>query len=438
MFVQKYKPSVLSEIVGNKTNIQSIVDWLNTWEQQKKKCLLVSGVSGIGKTLTVELILNKNNYNMIQLSSDEDRDKEYINANIKPMIKFKKTVFGKKNILLIDDLDCTSDYGFLTTVVECIKDTKIPVICICNDRYNQSFKTLVSYCTDVKFQKPRVNEVQKFITNIAFKEKINIKESSIVKLIENSNNDIRSIMNNLELYSSCKNSGKNEFYSSNKDNSQMNVFDMTNIMFSQNTDMDTKYKTFWMETDLLPLMIHENYIRNSLKNKNQTVELEQISSASDALSNLDLFETSIEVSNWELSPYVAVSCIDATKTCHSKSMVKFPEFLGNTSSKGKKRRTLEDVLQRFITYSKPTILRFRCDYLSYLLYILFEKLRKDTTKGRTTKFVVRCLDMGLNKDDIQENLYNLLLTDGIYRDCKYSSFDMKTKKSISKDFERII
>ena len=90
MLVHKYKPTSISSVIGNKTNIQSVIDWLNTWEQQKKKCLLVSGISGIGKTLSVELILNQLKYNIINLTSDEERDKEYINASIKPIIKIKR------------------------------------------------------------------------------------------------------------------------------------------------------------------------------------------------------------------------------------------------------------------------------------------------------------------------------------------------------------
>lgn len=441
MLTNKYKPTNISGVIGNKTNIQAILEWLNTWEQQKKKCLLISGVSGIGKTLSTELILNSLKYNIIHLNSDEERDKEYINSSIKPIIKFTKTVFGKKNILFVDDLDCTSDYGFLSTLVECIKETNVPVICICNDRYNQSFKTLVGYCHDVKFQKPRVNEIQKYVMDIVKKENIKVNLADMNKLIENSNNDIRSILNNLQLYSYTSNNQlgvSTNVNLGNKDNSQINVFDMTNIMFSQNSSMDEKYHTFWMETDLLPLMIHENYIRNSLKNKNEVTELDQIDSAAEAISNLDLFETSIEVSNWELSPYVAISCIDATKMCHSKSMVKFPEFLGKTSTRGKNRRNLEELTQKFINNVKPSNLVFRGDYICYLLFILFGTLQRDISKGRTTKFVVKCLDMGFNKEDVQENLYNILLMSGVYNECKYSALDLKTKKSITHDFARIL
>jgi replication factor C subunit 1 len=438
MLLQKYKPLNVASIVGNKTNIQTIQDWLNTWDQQKKKCLLVSGVSGIGKTLSVELILNQMKYNIINLNSDEERDKEYINATIKPIIKIKKTVFGKKNALLVDDLECTSDYGFLSTLVECIKETNIPIICICNDRYNQSFKTLVGYCADAKFQKPRATEIQKFISDILRKEKFPLSDAVVNKMIDNSNHDIRSILNNLDFHISTKTNPNDLFNSNtNKDNTQMNVFDMTNIMFSQNSDFENKFKTFWMETDLIPLMIHENYIRNSLKNKNEAIELEQISNASDSLSHLDLFQTSIEVTNWELSPYVATSCINATAKCHSKSMVKFPEFLGRTSSKGKKRRTLEEITTKYIGARISNFI-FRTDYVSHLLFILFERVKKDTSKGRTTKFVVSCLDMGLNKEDIQDNLYSVLLTDGMYADCKYTSLDLKTRKSILHNFGRIL
>ena len=41
-----------------------------------------------------------------------------------------------------------------------IKNTKIPVICMCNDRNSQKIRSLANYCFDLRFQRPRVEQIK--------------------------------------------------------------------------------------------------------------------------------------------------------------------------------------------------------------------------------------------------------------------------------------
>lgn len=391
MLSQRYKPTDINGIVGNKNNINAIQQWILNIEnnvKNTKKCLLVSGNAGIGKTLAIDLILKNLKYNIVELNSDDERDKEYIKNNIKPMLQVVKTVFGKKNALVVNDLDCLNDHGFISALIECIKETKIPIICTCNDRYNQAFKTFATYCEDIKFRNPSTNEIYNFINPIYKKEKILITEINAKILIENSNNDIRNTLNNLQFYN------HNSEIKFDKDSTQIGIFDMANIMLSQTSDFEKKYKTFWLDTDLSPLMIHENYINNTIKSPNNSEEnklknLDNLFTAADCLSNIDLFESDIEATNWDLMPHIAINCISATSNCHNKAQIKFPTFLGKTSTKSKNKRAIQELSIKFGQY-KISNLIFRIEYLNNILITLFESLFNDKTKGKVTKFVVKC------------------------------------------------
>jgi replication-associated recombination protein RarA len=78
MFTATYRPKKIEEFVGNKQIVQPFIEWLLEWDanDKKKKCALVSGVCGIGKSLFVDLILKKHDYNIISLALDDERDKE--------------------------------------------------------------------------------------------------------------------------------------------------------------------------------------------------------------------------------------------------------------------------------------------------------------------------------------------------------------------------
>lgn len=337
MYTVKYRPTNLSEFIGNKLIIKNFTKWLLDWESKNKKnkCALISGLCGVGKSLFVELILKKYDYNIISLGLDEERSKEYINNHIKPLLKSKKTFNDQDNVLVISEVDCGSDYGFISCITECIKMTEIPIICICDDRYNQNIKPILNYCYDVKMSKPSYDEVYPLIYKIVTTENIKIGESGVKKLYAQSNGDIRFILNTLQMGMKKGDNTKNIQSS--------NIFDTTGKLFSMDLPLNEKIDIYWMSHDIHTLMIQENYINNTLntlssvndKNKNNTKCLENISYSADSLSDADLLDS---VFDFELSSYVAINTIKATSKCNKKSMIKFPQFLGKISTMNKNKR----------------------------------------------------------------------------------------------------
>lgn len=69
-----------------------------------------------------------------------------------------------KTVLIMDEVDGMSagDRGGVADLIASIKMSKIPIICICNDRYSQKLKSLVNYCLILSFRKPTKQQVQGF------------------------------------------------------------------------------------------------------------------------------------------------------------------------------------------------------------------------------------------------------------------------------------
>jgi len=254
MFTTIYRPKKIDDFIGNRNIIQPFIQWLLEWnaDNKKNKCALLSGLTGIGKTLLVELILKKHDYNIINLALNDERDKEYMNTVIKPLLTTKKTFEGQENILVVSEIDAGGDYGFISCLTECIKESKIPIICMCNNRYDQSIKPILNYCFDIKMTKPSYQEVYKLLYNIVVTEKIKIKETELKDLYEQSNGDIRFLINTLQF---GMRKGKKNIQSSN-------IFDTTGKLLSMDGTIDSKYEAYWLANDLHPLMIQENYVNN--------------------------------------------------------------------------------------------------------------------------------------------------------------------------------
>jgi replication factor C subunit 1 len=330
MFTSKYKPSKLDEFIGNKQAIQSLSNWLFNWDPKNKKtkCALISGVNGIGKSLLVELILNKEKYYIINLSIDDDRDKDTISKTIKPLLKTKKTVDNKENVLVVSDIDSSGgDYGFISSLTECIKETQIPIICICDDRYNQNIKPILNYSFDIKLVKPIFDDVYRLIYKVVTTEGIKISKSRIDKLYEQSNGDIRYILNTLQLgVKKCD---------TNKNIQSLNIFETTGKLLNMDLSIEDKMYYYWMSHDIHTLLVQENYIENTLSSKCDAKRLENLSYSSGSLSDADIIDT---VFNFEMSSYVAINTIKAASKCNKKGQIKFPRFLGKVSTMNKNKR----------------------------------------------------------------------------------------------------
>ena len=374
MYTVKYRPNKLTDFVGNKNVIQPFIRWLLEWDpnNKKTKCALVSGVNGVGKNLLVELILKKHDYNIINLSIDDDRDKDTINKLIKPLLKTKKTFDGQENCLVISDIDSSGgDYGFISTLTECIKETCIPIICICDDRYNQNIKPILNYCIDFKLTKANYQETYRLIYNVVTNENIKIGKSGVDKLIEEANGDIRFILNTLQLGVKRGDSNKNIQSSS--------IFDTTGKLLSCENSIDEKLRYYWLSHDIHTLMIQENYINNMLTVKDELTCLDNLAYSADSLSDADVFDT---IFDFDLSIYVALNTIKATSKCTKKGfgMVKFPQFLGRTSTMNKNKRDKIDINEITFLGEKPKIVKEK---------VVKEKVKEKVVKEKVVKEKVK-------------------------------------------------
>ncbi|RWS20911.1 hypothetical protein B4U80_11979, partial [Leptotrombidium deliense] len=125
LLLERYKPKLLKQVIGD--NHRKIIKWLREWNSVICKAALVSGPTGVGKTLIVRLVLEDLGYSIIELNASDIRTKRVLNElfekiktlNDQSLINFEKKlpceVSKQPHIaLIIDELDDgISDYGGL-------------------------------------------------------------------------------------------------------------------------------------------------------------------------------------------------------------------------------------------------------------------------------------------------------------------------------------
>lgn len=60
----------------------------------------------------------------------------------------------------VDGMAGNEDRGGMQELIGLIKNSNVPIICMCNDRNSQKMRSLVNYCYDLRFSRPRVEQIK--------------------------------------------------------------------------------------------------------------------------------------------------------------------------------------------------------------------------------------------------------------------------------------
>lgn len=342
IFSEKYAPHTVKDLTGNRPQCLKLHNWLSNWStSSRNKAVLLSGPPGTGKTTSSRIACKLGNYTSIEFNASDCRNKQMIMEKIKPFICNTSMVGPRKigkSVLIMDEVDGMSsgDQGGISALIECIKITKIPIICICNNRYCSSIKTLAKYCLDIKFIKPLYRDTCGMLRTIAGKEGIKINDERVFAgMVESANGDLRALLNMLEM-------SKNEtFFEYRKDQTvSLSAFEAAGVLLdsqkSLNYSLTEKVSLVLTDFDLISGMITENYT--------EILNFSDLSDAADALALSDLIITKIRTDQeWTLLPdFAYLSLFPTSCSVVSGYWPQFPQAIAKNSTLMKNQRLLQE------------------------------------------------------------------------------------------------
>ncbi|XP_012263506.2 replication factor C subunit 1 isoform X2 [Athalia rosae] len=425
-WVEKYKPKSMKQIIGqqgDKSNAHKLHNWLQNWQKNQCgnvkhprpspwaqhdgsffKAALLSGPPGVGKTTTVQVVCEALGLDALEFNASDTRSKRLLKEEVSELLSNKsmKGYFvdsrSKKpdlsHVLVMDEVDGMAgneDRGGLQELIALIKTTNVPVICICNDRNHPKMRTLSNYTYDLRFQKPRIEQIRGAMMSICFKEKINITAEDLNRLIESTNNDIRQVLNHLSLFT--KNSSVERSPEQRRVNKDLKLgpWDVVGKVFSaeahKTMSIHDKSDLFFHDYNISSLFVQENYLGvtpNCPKNK----VLEMVADSAESLALGDLIENAIRKTGaWSLLPTQACysSVIPGTlMSGHMTKQITFPAWLGQNSRRGKFDRLLQEITihTRLATAASKDSLNL--DYLKPLRDAVVRPLVVDGADGTKT------------------------------------------------------
>ncbi|XP_039919691.1 replication factor C subunit 1 isoform X2 [Hirundo rustica] len=481
LWVDKYKPVSLKAIIGQQGEqscANKLLRWLRNWHKntledgQAKpsktgskddgtgfKAALLSGPPGVGKTTTAALVCKELGYSYVELNASDTRSKNSLkevvaeslnNTSIKDFCCGASSSVSRKHVLIMDEVDGMAgneDRGGIQELIGLIRHTKIPIICMCNDRNHPKMRSLVHYCLDLRFQRPRLEQIKGAMMSIAFKEGLKIPPPAMQEIILAANQDIRQVLHNLNMWCAKDKSltydeAKTDASRAKKD-IKLGPFDVVRKVFATGEEaarmsLIDKSDLFFHDYSLAPLFVQENYVhvKPAAAGGNLKKHLVLLSKAADSICDGDIVDRQIRSKqNWNLLPtqaiYASVLPGELMRGYMSQFPV-FPSWLGKFSSTGKHDRIIQELAMHMSLRTQTCKRTVNMEYLSYLRDALVQPLKDFGADG--VQQAIACMDSYcLMKEDV-ENIMEISTWGG--KPSPFSKLDPKVKAAFTRAYNR--
>ncbi|KAG5878665.1 hypothetical protein JTB14_015598 [Gonioctena quinquepunctata] len=478
-WTEKYKPKDIKSIIGQQgdnSNMSKLQKWLKNWyrnqlpEVRKKiprpspwaknddgayyKAALLSGPPGVGKTTTANLVSKELGFDVVEFNASDTRSKRLLHEEVSQLLSTttiagfaagKKTT-DKKRVLLMDEVDGMAgneDRGGMQELISLIKNSSIPIICMCNDRNHQKMRSLVNYCFDLRFNKPRLEQIRGSMMSICFKEGLKIPPNALSEIIIGTGCDIRQTLNHLAMWTADdKNLSlemvQKETKSSKKD-TVLGPWEVIRMVFSESEQktmtVADKSRLFFYDYSLGPLFVQENFL-NVTPNCPKKEIMKRVALTADAISMGDLIESKIRGSNnWSLLESQAMYSSVLPGFYMSGSItgkINFPGWLGKNSSANKHKRMLSELQIHTRISTSGNKMAMKLDYLIPLRNAIILPLKKYGTEG-----VHQAIEVMKAYNLLREDLTNLIELCQ-WKDSKnpFNDIDAKVKSAFTRAYNK--
>ena len=462
LWTVRYAPNQLSQICGNKGQVEKLQRWLRAFPKMQRtgfkmggpdgsglyRAVMIHGPPGIGKTTAAHLVAKLEGYDIVESNASDTRSKKLVETGLKGVLSTTSLMgyFGapgtmdvevskKKLVLIMDEVDGMSagDRGGVGALAAVCKKTQIPMILICNERKQPKMKPFDFVTYDLPFRRPTTDMIRSRIMTIAFREGMKIPPNVLNALIEGTGADIRQVVNMIstaKLDSAVSASDGGSGQMSFEEGSAMSKawekhiilkpWDMVNKILggglfnlASKSSLNEKQELYFNDHEFAPLMLQENYLGTNVMRTNQyndnpkmkkLAQLDMISKAADAISDGDLVDRMIHGSQqqWGLMPTHAMFSFVRPASFVYGSLAghqtRFTAWLGKNSNQAKLMRLVKEIQGHMRLRTSANRFEIRQTYLPLLFDLLVRRLQVDG-KEAVPEIIALMDEYFLTRDD---------------------------------------
>ena len=353
----KYKPTSISDLVGNKKSTSLLSSWLKSFELNKKKKLkelnnkagkkqrvkkqlvnesddaalgkkkliistcssiLLTGNHGIGKSVTLDVIIKELGYTTQVINNNmktkNTKDVLKHSSNSSDVLGLMNGDDKEKKVIVIDKIETITSSTEKKYILSLLKENSklwcYPIVFLSNNNHNKLLTDIKKISFEIKFYNPFDSEMLTILAKIAKGEKMRFQDKSVLNsIIDYSQQDIRRLIFILQdikyTYGNCSITYEllEEYKNMSKQKDiDYDLFNAAEGLLYKYEDIDTCLRYYETEKVLLPLMIHQYYPQCVAWNhKGLSHQYQLATQISDSLSWGDIIENLIYGDqNWNM------------------------------------------------------------------------------------------------------------------------------------------
>ncbi|KIY63032.1 P-loop containing nucleoside triphosphate hydrolase protein [Cylindrobasidium torrendii FP15055 ss-10] len=200
-WVEKYRPHILDDVVGNSDTIERL-----KVIARDGNCphIIISGMPGIGKTTSIhclahQLLGDAYKEGVLELNASDERGIDVVRNKIKTFAQKKVTLpAGRHKIVILDEADSMTAGAqqALRRTMEIYSNTTR--FCLACNMSNKIIEPIQSRCAILRYAKLRDHEILARLMTICDDEKVKYDDDGLAALIFTSEGDMRQAINNLQ------------------------------------------------------------------------------------------------------------------------------------------------------------------------------------------------------------------------------------------------
>ena len=363
MWSEKYRPQNISDMIGNEDARSSFVEWFTKWRKGTKPILLV-GPPGIGKTTISNLAAEMFGYDMIGLNASDVRSKSRITDVLSPVLG-NISVLGSPMIFVdeVDGIHGRADYGGTEALIKILKEPTVPIVLAANSDVSDKMKSIKKTVKIIYFRPLPPRLLRLHLENILKKEGVKLSPGSLIKIIGESQGDIRSMINSAQALATGFNPSTERSFQSLDVEAAVNAFFKANsvdearsVIYSMSIDPREKINAFYSS------------IITSKISKEDSGKMLEILSDADML-----YGKIIRTQQWRLLRYLDEILLGlykkGTSIRYSKYNLSWP-LLNRLRWDGRSLKALASSMAKNFHVSKSTFATF---YFPYILFMIKNK-----------------------------------------------------------------
>lgn len=363
MWSEKHRPQNISDMIGNEEARTAFVEWFAKWKKGTKPILLV-GPPGIGKTTISNLAGKQFGYDMISLNASDVRTKSRITQVLTPVLG-NITVLGCPMIFVdeVDGIHGRADFGGAEALIKILKEPTIPIVLGANSDTSDKMKSIKKVVKTIYFRPLPPRLLRLCLENILKREGAKLSPGSLIKIIDESRGDIRSMINSAQVHVTGFNpptersfetldveTGVNAFFKANS------IDEARSVIYSMSINPREKINAFY------------STIITSNLSKEESGKMLEVLSEADML-----YGKIMKTQEWRLLRYLDEILLGlykkGTSIRYSRYNLSWP-LLNRLRWDGRTIKALISALAKNMHVSKSTFATF---YFPYILFMIKNK-----------------------------------------------------------------